>query len=246
LFLESLQHQSACFITLTYAEENLPSGGNLVPAHVVSWLKRVRRATPAKLRYFLVGEYGDQTWRPHYHCLLFGLPFNASSEEVVKQTWGLGHISIGEVNQATIRYTCGYTLKKLTKAQNPRLDGRTPEFARMSRMPGIGHSIALEVAEQLLTEHGSKALLVDGDVPFSLKLGRKSLTLGRYLRRVIREAIGMEDSWPDQAREAYMEKLWELRQAAPPGTPLSELVQQPQAALNLIKRTEIFNSRRSL
>lgn len=116
----------------------------------------------------------------------------------------------------------------------------------MSRNRGIGIAAALEVADQLLSEHGSKALCIDGDVPVFLRCGRRNVMLGRYLRSVIREAIGMEDSWPEKARLAYFERLRVLREDAPYGTPLADLVKEPQKSLALVKRSEIFNSVRSI
>ncbi|AXB22553.1 replication initiation protein [Lynx canadensis associated microvirus CLP 9413] len=38
------------------------------------FMKRLRKAFPdQKIRYFAAGEYGSETFRPHYHAILFGL-----------------------------------------------------------------------------------------------------------------------------------------------------------------------------
>ena len=66
---------SAYFITLTYSEENLPE--ELSKEHCQKFLKRLRKQndkyTTKKLRYYLAGEYGDKTKRPHYHMIVFNL-----------------------------------------------------------------------------------------------------------------------------------------------------------------------------
>lgn len=74
LLLEQLKHGDSCFLTLTYDEKHLPEGGSLVPKHAQDFLKRLRSKTNLKLRYYLVGEYGEDTERPHYHVALFGYP----------------------------------------------------------------------------------------------------------------------------------------------------------------------------
>ena len=74
LMLESFSHSDATFVTLTYDPEKY-SGESLRPEDVTKFLKRLRRKLePKKLRYYLVGEYGDKTGRPHYHIALFGFP----------------------------------------------------------------------------------------------------------------------------------------------------------------------------
>ena len=44
----------------------------LLYTDVQKFLKRLRKAYRGKLRYFVAGEYGEQTARPHYHMILYG------------------------------------------------------------------------------------------------------------------------------------------------------------------------------
>jgi len=74
LILELKAHEKACFITLTYDEENLPLSGSVSKREVQLFNKNLRdKFPPRSLRYYAVGEYGDQSWRPHYHIAYFGL-----------------------------------------------------------------------------------------------------------------------------------------------------------------------------
>ena len=84
--------------TLTYSDENVPrledGRGILVVKHIQDWLKRIRKAyEPERLRYFACGEYGDNTWRPHYHVMLFNYPNCA---------YGTSRYSLGKANCCTL------------------------------------------------------------------------------------------------------------------------------------------------
>lgn len=135
LHYEGRRHLVKRFITLTYADPHLHwKNGNsqLHKRDVQLWLKKVRR-TGAKVRYFAVGEYGSKTYRPHYHVLLFG----DVSEDVIRSSWSLGHVHIGQVTEASVMYCLGYIVngkgwKMRTKRERP--------FAIMSRRPGLGAS----------------------------------------------------------------------------------------------------------
>lgn len=179
--------------TLTYADEFLPAGGTLVPRHVQLFLKRLRRVlSPARsLRFFLCGEYGDDSWRPHYHAALYGVA--TLEDELVRSCWGMGHVQLMPLNVETAQYVCGYVVKKMTAKDDPRLDGRYPEFTRMSLRPGIGAGAVPAIADALNDTHGAAHVGRTGDVPAALMHGRRRLPLGRYLRRKLREEMGFSE-----------------------------------------------------
>ena len=74
IMLESFMHDESIFVGLSYDDENLPEGGNLDKEGQRLWLKRFRRKIePVKIRFYEVGEYGDENLRPHYHYVFFGI-----------------------------------------------------------------------------------------------------------------------------------------------------------------------------
>jgi len=154
-------HQYNCFLTLTYDNEHLPEYGSLHKSHLQKFFKRLRKSGK-KFRYYACGEYGEKLSRPHYHVLVFGyLPddlelisqrgeINLYTSPFLSQKWGKGFVSVGEVNLDTAGYVARYCTKKITgDAQYEHylnvcpytgeiLPSLTPEFALMSRKPGIG------------------------------------------------------------------------------------------------------------
>ena len=158
---EASLYDDNCFITLTYAPENLPYGGTLVKEHFQKFMKRLRkRFAPRKIRYYHCGEYGDQLDRPHYHACLFNLDFPDKelfqeregnllfTSQILSELWPYGFSTIGELTFESAAYTARYCLKKVTgkNAHDHYLrcdeDGVAfwlePEYTTMSRRPGIG------------------------------------------------------------------------------------------------------------
>lgn len=216
LMLEAFGHREVSFVTLTYSDEFLPKNGSLDPGHVQRWLKRLRKAKfPSRVRFYLVGEYGDQSERPHYHVALFGhggcLDYPLAEQkydrrvcrckncDLIRHTWnnkkaGTGGITdCAHLSQDAAQYICGYVTKKLTKKGDPRLKGKHPEFARISNRPGIGALAMRDLVEFVLSDVGANDLILTGDVPATLRHGGKKLPLGRYLRRKLREYAGFKE-----------------------------------------------------
>lgn len=226
IMLESLQHDQNSFVTLTYEDAGLPVTRDGVPSlrkeDAKEWLKRLRRRyEPARLRFYLVGEYGDQSWRPHYHAVLFGFPSCSYgmtrprarccvSCDLVRDTWAHGNIFLGQLTIQSAAYVAGYVTKKLTDAGDVRLAGRAPEFATMSLKPGIGGDAMWDVASTLLAFGLDEA----GDVPAGLRHGGKILPLGRYLRRRLRTFVGKEANAPDETLAGIKEELRPVREVA--------------------------------
>lgn len=148
---ESKLHSPNWFLTLTYDDKNLPTNGSLVYSDVQAFYKRLRFKL-GPFRHFTVGEYGEQTLRPHYHAIIFGLVlpdlqrFGGTKEQpeyrsqVISDTWGMGLHHIGSVSTKSISYVARYALKKVNgDLAEKHYQGRSPEFCHMSTKPGIGH-----------------------------------------------------------------------------------------------------------
>lgn len=140
LMEESKVSESAHFITLTYDTKTVPITQkgfmSLSKRDIQLFFKRLRKihgnsGVPGNIKYYVVGEYGGITNRPHYHAILFN-----AREDLLQTAWANGQIHYGQVNGASIGYSLKYICKpgKVPKHAN---DDRLPEFALMSK--GLVH-----------------------------------------------------------------------------------------------------------
>lgn len=168
------------FITLTYDDDHVPGmivkTGEIMRKVQYTWrpgekrpssvqillyediqkfLKRLRKAYRGKLRYFVAGEYGEQTARPHYHMILYGWePTDLENlykihhngyytSKWLADLWGMGQIQIAQAVPETYRYVAGYVTKKMYEIDGKKANeyyelGQTKPFACMSLKPGLG------------------------------------------------------------------------------------------------------------
>lgn len=209
-------HDSSWFVTLTYDDQHLPrafshrgrsyADFSVNPRHLQLFLKRLREKSGERLRYYGVGEYGDLSGRAHYHLALFGLSYPAHLHPaqaelqrvtcncVVCASWQYqGGVDVADLTPESAAYIVSYVTKRLTRKDDLRLEGRHPEFARMSLRPGIG-APAMQVVSQIVTSKpGALSVIREGDVPSVVKHERKLWPLGRYLRRKLREESGFTE-----------------------------------------------------
>lgn len=149
---EASLYDDNCFITLTYNDDNLPADGGLDKSAFPKFMKRLRkRFSDERIRYYHCGEYGGKFHRPHYHALLFGfdlpdknvIPSDAEypvwESEILEDVWGKGFTEVGSVNFDSASYVTQYVTQKVVGSIAPwYYDGLEPEYATMSRRPGIG------------------------------------------------------------------------------------------------------------
>jgi len=212
LYEESKLHDEMYFITFTYNNDTVPLTNKgymtLNKNHFVEYIRELRRKLYEKkilLKYYVAGEYGTKTYRPHYHAIIFGCPLEeiigeqyaivAKAKKALYLTgefefnnplWKHGYFTIGEVNKATI----GYTLKYISKAKRipvHKNDDRLPEFQLNSKKLGASY-ITPEVKrwhKQRLVEH----------VYLNIEKGKK-IAMPRYYKdkiytRIERGLIGL-------------------------------------------------------
>ena len=154
---ELQMHAQACFLTLTYNNENLPEDGSVSKKFFKDWLKKfresIRRRTGDCIRFFACGEYGSKFQRPHYHVIIFGFCPNDLQihkttrngdvlyvSEWLKEKWPYGFHTVGKVTFESCAYVARYCTKKyMGKHPEKHYGTLEPEFVHMSRRNGIGY-----------------------------------------------------------------------------------------------------------
>lgn len=138
---------------------------------------------------------------------------------------------------------------------DPRLEGRHPEFARMSLRPGIGYEAMQTVAKNLIGSDHGMALLEKGDVPRQVQVGKRKVPLDRYLIRKLREAVGFTDEYIQTVKDAIShERSLELLAVYKAALDAEEVFTPVQAykkevhqkILNVEARNRIFTPKRDL
>lgn len=146
--------QTAAFITVTYREEEVPVGDGHLSLHKkdhTNFMKRLRtslhrlgyrtmddnnKPKALKLVYFMCGEYGTKTRRPHFHYIMFNLPDVFIYDwQYLQSIWGHGNIRIDPCTRGTMSYVAGYVNKPVHHDLHLN-EFREPEFRLASK--GIG------------------------------------------------------------------------------------------------------------
>lgn len=160
---ESRMHDSSSFVTLTYDDVRIPEGGTLRYADYQLFMKRLRKEFSDKtVRFYMCGEYGEQTMRPHYHALLFGVDFadkikcglasdgsDLFESKLLDRLWSHGMCTFGDVTFQSASYVARYCMSKVTGSKadefyksvdvnTGEVFDRVPPFNKMSLKPGIG------------------------------------------------------------------------------------------------------------
>jgi len=115
------------------------------------------------IKFFLCGEYGEKNRRPHYHICIFNYDFPDKKlfrisndvklyvSPMLEDLWGKGFCTIGDVTFESAAYVARYITKKITgprgadhylssDPETGEIHQLKPEFATMSRNPGLGTS----------------------------------------------------------------------------------------------------------
>jgi hypothetical protein len=283
--LELKTSPAALFLTLTYNDKKLPEyydslgslvKGNLEPNDTELFLhrlrKKIKRSKKFKdgaemFRYYLVGEYGEKSDRPHYHAAIFGLACTGSNPSfykgkrcecdtcsILQDAWSIngdpiGHIGVGTLERDSISYVVGY-LQKTAVIDGTTIMGLTNENDEKvkqwldGRHPefrrqsqGIGRTTVVSIAETL-RDH----LRPGEDVPGRITLDGTTYNLGRYLRNKVRKELGFKDQ--NETKNKVRKMLYPERTFSPNYAPTEALLQlseeiQEQKELVFDKAREI-------
>lgn len=182
------------FVTFTYSDEYLPKDRMVSKKAMQDMLKRLRKALfgneKGNLMYYLCGEYGSTTARPHYHAIFFNLPLNdlkyysktkngdvLYTSAFMSKIWPYGEVWIGEVTYSSACYVAHYVDKKqlLTALEKKELKkkGIEPEFSLMSLRPAIASEFTIEVLDRLSNDYDYRIMYKGKSYPVPSYFTRK-------------------------------------------------------------------------
>lgn len=176
---------SSYFVTLTYNTQHVPlTPHGFMTLHkpdVQKFFKRLRKLhspTLPPIKYFLCGEYGGVTSRPHYHAIIL----NVSHPDLFGDAWSLhgspiGTVHIGQVSGDSIAYTLKYMDKENMWSRKYRhaRDDRQKEFQLQSQ--GLGKGYVTPITK----DYHTSSL----DRNYIMKPGGHRVSLPRYYRNMI-------------------------------------------------------------
>lgn len=186
---------TAIVVTLTYDTVHVPITNalymSLKKEDVQKFFKRMRKAVSSEwnkhkgehdgpmawfqeepqIKYYLCGEYGTDTDRPHYHAIIFNLP----DWTYVENAWQKGHVHYDlEISTAAMAYTTKY-MDKPKRIPLHRNDDREPEFSLMSKRLGDNY-----ITPETIQYHKSDLLN-----RVYLSTQGKKITMPRYYKNKI-------------------------------------------------------------
>lgn len=242
LLLEQGTSNDSLFITLTYDDDFLPNCYSLYPPDLTNFFKKLRKRVDLKIRYFAVGEYGDDNWRPHYHVALFGL--SIIHRPFIEQSWSfegvqMGIVHIGELNKDSARYITGYVIKGMTTEKRVWPYCK-PEFMRCSNRPGIGAKAIDKIADALLSNSFFQKRIID-----QLQNGDQRFPLGRYLVNRLAAKLGVTEK-EFKTRLVCLQEQY-LKHMSKGGFYYDNILEEFEGKrTQLENRHKIFNRKRSL
>lgn len=178
LMNEASMYKDNCFITLTYRTSDLEPLSKEVAQKFIKRLRK--RLEPKQIRYYFVGDYGEESERPHYHALIFNWKpeekdlYEASrfrgktyyASKLLGSLWPYGFNVVGDVTPASCGYVAGYVRRAVLSDRDELAKvGRLRPFALFSK--GIGRAYCDEHASSIRQS-------------LSVIEGKKSLGLPRY------------------------------------------------------------------
>lgn len=156
IYEEMTQVNKSCFVTLTYAPENVPyfiyEGKKYLTVwkkDITDWLKRLRTNYERKtgltgLRFFLCSEYGPKTHRPHYHAIFFGLDKKELLPALTDWSNRFGFYQAKDVDyseraslERSARYVAKYSCKGVFEDPFRESWESLPDFPKIQQRTGL-------------------------------------------------------------------------------------------------------------
>lgn len=222
---EKKRSTSAHFVTLTYDDQHVPINAEtmqitLDKKEIPKYMKRLRKlhekvyklkpSLRMKLKYYAVGEYGENRERPHYHIILFN-----AIKELIPLSWAIDNKMIGLVDIGKKGVTAGgarYLAQYMLTGQDGDYQNKEKPFSLMSKNLGDNY-ITEAIKKWHLEKTGQTVVTKDGimktrDRYYAIQDGYK-IALPRYYRDKIFPKIYREIDIPLITEKAMIKQYKE-------------------------------------
>lgn len=203
---------SSSFITLTYDDDHLPFSENglmtLDKRDHQLFMKKLRKHLHSnrfkygiykdtKLKYYAVGEYGSDTYRPHYHYIMFNLPEKLILDQsIIEAIWDKGRVQVAVCNPKTINYVVGYVNKRnFANTVHPD-DDRLLECSMMSK--GLGKNFLTKRTVKFYQQLMEPYLIQEDGIKRAMPRYYRHKIFNDYQRKILAEksAAHAEENYP--------------------------------------------------
>lgn len=158
---EALTSQDASgFLTLTFDEAHMPQNRSANKKVMSDFFKRLRYYSDKDFRYFYSSEYGDSTYRLHYHvCMLNYDPNDVKNIEDLSKAWAdrdgnrFGIFTFTPLLPARIRYCVEYI-----SFENPSMN---QVYKSLGLSPCV-HSCSKRIGEDWILSHADSIRATNG------------------------------------------------------------------------------------
>lgn len=227
--LEAWEYPISGWVTLSYDKKHLPEDVGIHKQHLRDFLENLRTIRGGRWhRFFGVGEYGNETRRPHYHVILYGFVPKITTkmceydgkkvlralDERVEEAWGNGGTFTDRLqgDAATVlrrsSYVARYTTKKLRSEEDQKkwaawLGTRSDEFSIQSRRPGIGVAAVDRLAEAICSNRFET-------LPRTVRIAGRMYPLDRYMLDKLEEKTGLSRGYAQTSEPLSIEHLQKI------------------------------------
>lgn len=205
------KENSSYFITLTYDDDHLSKLDHspiydiysLSKDDMTDFIKSLRNHfRSSELDFYYSSEYGDSSFRPHYHLIIYNLPLDdlefwkldnegqaIYTSELIHRLWKKGLCSVQSFAWLNAAYTASYVEKKRDGrlAAEYQALGILPEFCRMSRRPGLAYDFYINNYSTIWENNGFP---VDRTVNKCGKLG-----IPRYFQKLAKKGHDQDGNY---------------------------------------------------
>jgi hypothetical protein len=197
-----------------------------------------------RIRYYGVGEYGKETFRPHYHLALFGV--GKKHERKIVESWmdenqvPIGFVYVGELNAFSARYIAGYIMDKMKGKKAILYCARQPPFTISSKHAGgIGFPYVKQLADSC-KQYDIKEVITQ------VQHGKRLLPLGRYLIKKLAEEMNIDEETLNIIIDEHQMEMIEKHYGNKEIYYDSIVNEEKQKKLNMEKRYRIFEGRNKI